>query len=66
MLLPRWENPVSYTHLKNGVVFDPFLGTGTTWIVSDRLERNCIGFEINQEFVDFAQSRFKESREFEQ
>lgn len=51
---------------KNGVVFDPFLGTGTTWIVSDRLERNCIGFEINQEFFDFAQSRFKESREFEQ
>ena len=51
---------------KDGVVFDPFLGTGTTWIVSDRLGRNCIGFEINQEFFDFAQSRFKESREFEQ
>ena len=51
---------------KDGVVFDPFLGTGTTWIVSDRLGRNCIGLEINQEFFDFAQSRFKESREFEQ
>ena len=51
---------------KGGVVFDPFLGTGTTWIVSDRLGRSCIGFEINQEFFDFAQSRFKESRKFEQ
>ena len=51
---------------KDGVVLDPFLGTGTTWIVSDRLGRSCIGFEINQEFFDFAQSRFKESRKFEQ
>ena len=51
---------------KGGVVFDPFLGTGTTWIVSDRLGRSCIGFEINQEFFDFAQSRFKESCGFKQ
>ena len=50
----------------NGIVFDPFLGTGTTWIVCDRLKRNCIGFEINQDFFNYAQNRFKESREFEQ
>ncbi len=43
---------------ENGVVLDPFLGTGTTWIVSERLKRNCIGFEINSEFFDFAQQRF--------
>lgn len=48
---------------KDGVVFDPFLGTGTTWIVCERLQRNCIGFEINQEFFNFAQSRFEEDRE---
>ena len=47
---------------KNGIVLDPFLGTGTTWIVSDRLERNCIGFEINSEYFNFAQKRFLESR----
>ncbi|MCD8215074.1 MAG: site-specific DNA-methyltransferase [Clostridiales bacterium] len=47
---------------KNGVVFDPFLGTGTTWIVSDRLERNCIGFEINEEFFNFAKQRFSENK----
>ncbi len=51
---------------KNGVVFDPFLGTGTTWIVCDRLERKCVGFEINQEFFDFAHRRFEESRGIEQ
>lgn len=47
---------------EGGTVFDPFLGTGTTWIVSDRLGRNCIGFEINEEYFTFAQQRFKENR----
>lgn len=46
---------------KGGVVFDPFLGTGTTWIVSNRLERNCIGFELNPKFFAFAKSRFQTS-----
>jgi DNA modification methylase len=44
-----------------GTVFDPFLGTGTTWVVCERLGRRCIGFEINQEYFDFAQQRFQES-----
>ena len=64
-MLFRSEQIVLCGSPKDGIVFDPFLGTGTTWIVSDRLGRNCIGFEINQEFFDFAQSRFKESRESE-
>lgn len=41
-----------------GVVFDPCLGSGTTWIVSERLGRKCIGFELNPNFFDFAQERF--------
>ena len=45
----------------DGTVFDPFMGTGTVWVVSERLGRNCIGFEINPEFFEFAQKRFKES-----
>jgi site-specific DNA-methyltransferase (adenine-specific) len=47
---------------EGGTVFDPILGTGTTWIVSDRLGRNCVGFELNEEFYDFAKQRFNESR----
>lgn len=46
-----------------GYVLDPFLGTGTTWIVSDRLGRNCVGFEINSDFFSFAKERFAESIE---
>lgn len=44
-----------------GTVFDPFMGTGTTWIVCERLKRKCIGFEINPEYFAFAQHRFAES-----
>lgn len=46
---------------ENGTVFDPFLGTGTTWIVSERFKRNCIGYEINPEFFNFAKERFSKS-----
>ena len=46
---------------EDGMVLDPFLGTGTTWVVCHRLKRNCIGFEINQEFFNCAQDRFEES-----
>lgn len=44
---------------ENGYVLDPFLGTGTTWIVCERLKRNCIGYEINREFFEYAKQRFK-------
>lgn len=45
----------------NGFVFDPFLGTGTTWIVCEKLKRNCIGYEINREYYEFAKQRFIQS-----
>ena len=46
---------------KNGVVFDPFLGTGTAWVVAHQLGRKFIGFEINNDFVNFAKERFSEN-----
>jgi len=50
---------------ENGFVLDPFLGTGTTWVVCDRLNRNCIGFEINKDFYDYAFERNITSRRYE-
>ena len=47
---------------KDGVVLDPFLGTGTTLVVSERLGRHCIGFELNQDFYDYALQRYTESK----
>jgi len=43
---------------KGGYVLDPFLGTGTTWVVCERFGRNCVGFEINESFLNYARRRF--------
>ena len=44
---------------EDGVVLDPFMGSGTTAIVSRKLNRNYIGFEINKDYVRLAENRMK-------
>jgi site-specific DNA-methyltransferase (adenine-specific) len=39
------------------VVLDPFLGSGTTAVVAQRLKRKYIGIEIHPEFVEYAKNR---------
>ena len=51
------ENIVKYYSYKNEVVYDPFMGSGTTAVVCERLDRNFIGSEIHKEYVDLAYSR---------
>ncbi len=38
-------------------VFDPFSGSGTTLRVCQQLNRNCIGFEINPDYVQLTKER---------
>lgn len=40
-----------------GVVFDPFMGSGTTGIVARKLGRNFLGCELNPEYRDMAERR---------
>lgn len=42
---------------EDGVVLDPFMGSGTTAIVSRKLNRNYIGFEVNKDYVRLAENR---------
>ena len=42
------------------VILDPFLGSGTTAAVSQRLGRKCIGIELNPEYARLAASRFEQ------
>ena len=42
---------------KNGIVFDPFMGAGTTAIVARKLGRNYIGIELNPEYIEIAEKR---------
>jgi len=43
----------------DGVVLDPFLGSGTTCIAAKRLRRRWIGIEIDPEYADIAEARIK-------
>ena len=38
-------------------VLDPFSGSGTTLRVCQQLNRDCIGFELNPEFVEMTRER---------
>ncbi len=42
---------------KGDIVLDPFLGSGTTSLVAQKLQRNSVGYEINDEFVEFARKK---------
>lgn len=42
---------------KNGTVLDIFLGTGTTLLVAEKLGRNGIGIELNEEYIEIAKER---------
>ena len=44
---------------KNGVVMDPFSGSGTTGLVALRHGRNAVLIDINQKFMDIAVRRIK-------
>ena len=41
------------------LIFDPFIGSGTTAEVAIRLGRRAIGFEIKGEYVDIAIERLQ-------
>jgi DNA modification methylase len=45
-----------FTH-RGELVLDPFNGTGTTLVAAQDLERNAVGFDLKQEYVDLANSR---------
>ncbi|RAT95697.1 site-specific DNA-methyltransferase [Brevibacillus sp. Leaf182] len=44
---------------QGGIVFDPFMGSGTTGIVAKKLGRKFIGIEMNQEYIELAERRIK-------
>jgi DNA modification methylase len=43
----------------DGVVLDPFMGSGTTAVVARKLDRNYIGFELNPEYVKIAERKLE-------
>lgn len=43
----------------DGVVFDPFLGSGTTAVTAKKLGRKFVGIEMNEEYAIWAEKRIQ-------
>ena len=44
---------------ENGIVLDPFMGSGTTAVVARKNNRRYIGFELNPDYIDIANRRLR-------
>lgn len=47
-----------FTH-RGELVIDPFVGSGTTLVAAQDLERNAVGFDLNQKYIDLCEDRIK-------
>jgi DNA modification methylase len=50
-----------FTH-KGELVLDPFLGSGTTLLAARDTGRNAVGFDLNKNYIDFAEKRLSQSQ----
>jgi DNA modification methylase len=55
------ENIIRYYSYIDDTILDPFVGSGTTVVMSHKLNRKFIGFEIHQKYIDIAISRIEET-----
>lgn len=53
------ETPIKAGCPEEGIVLDPFMGSGTTALVAKQLGRNFVGIELNPEYIELAKQRLK-------
>ncbi|MDR2762553.1 MAG: site-specific DNA-methyltransferase, partial [Planctomycetaceae bacterium] len=56
--LPEWF--IRLFTQENDTVLDPFMGSGTTCIVAQRMGRSTIGIEISPEYFEIVQNNLKQ------
>lgn len=56
------EIPIKAGCPENGIVLDPFIGSGTTAIMAEQLNCNWIGIELNPKYIKMAMERIKNAR----
>jgi DNA modification methylase len=56
------EKPILTTCPPNGIVLDPFMGSGTTGLVAKNNNRNYIGCELNKQYAELAEKRIKDAQ----
>lgn len=51
---------ISQCTQSNGIILDGFLGSASTLIAAEQLDRICYGVELDPKFVDVAVKRYME------
>ena len=58
--IPLMAYPIKNSTMTNGIVLDPFLGSGSTLIACCETDRVCRGIELDPKFVDCIVKRYIE------
>ena len=58
--IPLMSYPIRNSTMTNGIVLDPFLGSGSTLIACCEMDRVCRGIELDPKFVDVIVKRYIE------
>lgn len=58
--IPLMCYPINNSTMTNGIVLDPFLGSGSTLIACCQTNRICRGIELDPKFVDVIVKRYIE------
>ena len=58
--VPLMSYPIKNSTMTNGIVLDPFLGSGSTLIACCETDRVCRGIELDTKFVDVIVKRYIE------
>ena len=56
------KTPILCSTEKNDLIYDCFMGSGTTALVCNQLNRNYIGSEISKVYCDIAERRIQQSK----
>ena len=56
--------PIRNSTMTNGIVLDPFLGSGSTLIACEETDRVCRGIELDPKFVDVTLMQWCVDNEF--
>ena len=54
------RRPIQNNSRRDEIVYDPFLGSGTTLIAADSMDRVCYGLEIDARYVDLIVRRWQQ------
>ena len=54
------ENALNHSSIKNQIILDLFLGSGSTLIAAEKLNRKCYGMELDEKYCDVIIERWEQ------